>query len=78
MVGGKKNRRMEYTRAIINPARKGRYPNVYLCRLFFLDPEIVFLNYGSFGAMPRPVFDVYQSRQRELERQRVQFLGTAR
>src|SRR5438270_6062168 len=40
-----------------------------------LDPDVVFLNHGSFGACPRPVFDCYQAWQRELERQPVEFLG---
>lgn len=43
--------------------------------LFLLRPDVIFLNHGSFGACPRPVFDVYQSWQRELERQPVEFLG---
>ncbi len=40
---------------------------------FLLDPDAVFLNHGSFGACPKPVFDVYQRWQRELERQPVRF-----
>jgi isopenicillin-N epimerase len=43
--------------------------------LFLLDPQITFLNHGSFGAAPRPVFEAYQTWQRELERQPVEFLG---
>src|ERR1700719_2293750 len=43
--------------------------------MFLLDPDVCFLNHGSFGATPRPVFEVYQQWQRELERQPVEFLG---
>lgn len=43
--------------------------------LFLLDPAVTFLNHGSFGATPRPVFEAYQAWQRELERQPVEFLG---
>jgi isopenicillin-N epimerase len=46
--------------------------------LFLLRPDIVFLNHGSFGACPRPVFETYQALQRELERQPVEFLGLER
>ncbi|OUC05518.1 aminotransferase class V [Litorilinea aerophila] len=42
---------------------------------FLLDPTITFLNHGSFGACPRPVFEEYQRWQRELERDPVDFLG---
>ena len=43
--------------------------------LFLLRPDIIFLNHGSFGACPRPVFERYQAWQLELERQPVEFLG---
>ena len=43
---------------------------------FLLDPNVVFLNHGSFGATPRPVFEAYHEWQRRLEWQPVQFLGT--
>jgi isopenicillin-N epimerase len=42
---------------------------------FLLRPGISFLNHGSFGACPRPVFATYQSWQRKLEEQPVEFLG---
>ena len=41
---------------------------------FLLDPDVVFLNHGSFGATPAPVFDEYQRLQREMERQPVRWL----
>jgi isopenicillin-N epimerase len=43
--------------------------------LFLLRPDVIFLNHGSFGACPRPVFETYQRWQLELERQPVEFLG---
>ncbi|MBN1248660.1 MAG: aminotransferase class V-fold PLP-dependent enzyme, partial [Anaerolineae bacterium] len=43
---------------------------------FLLDPEVVYLNHGSYGACPRPVFERYQAWQLELEHNPVHFLGT--
>lgn len=42
---------------------------------FLLDPDVTFLNHGSYGACPAPVFEAYQGWQRELERNPVEFLG---
>lgn len=42
---------------------------------FLLDPNVVFLNHGSYGATPKPVFEAYQNWQLRLERQPVLFLG---
>ncbi|MDQ3700481.1 MAG: aminotransferase class V-fold PLP-dependent enzyme [Chloroflexota bacterium] len=42
---------------------------------FLLRPEVIFLNHGSFGACPRPVFEEYQRWQLELERQPVAFFS---
>ena len=43
-------------------------------RDFLLDPRVVYLNHGSYGACPRPVFERYQQWQKELEREPVDFL----
>ncbi len=42
---------------------------------FLLDPELTFLNHGSFGACPREVLDAQRSWQLEMERNPVEFLG---
>ncbi|MFN7279453.1 MAG: aminotransferase class V-fold PLP-dependent enzyme [bacterium] len=42
---------------------------------FMLRPDIHYLNFGSFGATPIPVFDRYQSWQRLLEAEPVQFIA---
>lgn len=41
---------------------------------FLLDPDIIYLNHGSFGACPKPIFENYQKWQRELENEPVQFI----
>ena len=41
---------------------------------FLLDKDIIFLNHGSYGACPVPVFEAYQEWQRKLEKQPVEFL----
>jgi|SRR5688572_3800492 len=42
--------------------------------LFIIDPSITYLNFGSFGACPKPVFEDYQKWQLELEKEAVQFI----
>lgn len=41
---------------------------------FLLRDDITFLNFGSFGACPKPVFQRYQQFQLELEQEPVQFI----
>lgn len=42
---------------------------------FLIDPNITFLNFGSFGACPIPVFEEYQKIQLALETEPVQFIA---
>ncbi len=42
---------------------------------FLLDPSITYLNFGSFGACPRPIFEDYQQWQLLLEREPVQYIA---
>ena len=43
--------------------------------LFLLDPELTFLNHGSYGACPREVLHAQQQWQQAMERNPVEFLG---
>ena len=47
----------------------------YIKDQFLLDPDVVFLNHGSFGATPKSVIEAYQNWQVKLEHQPVRFLG---
>lgn len=41
---------------------------------FLINPALTFLNFGSFGACPIPVFNKYQEIQKELEFQPIDFI----
>ena len=41
---------------------------------FLLNKDITFLNHGSFGTCPKPVFEAYQNFQLELETEPVDFI----
>ncbi len=43
--------------------------------LFMLDPSVVFLNHGSFGAVPRPVHSHQEALRRTMEAEPVRFLA---
>src|SRR5262249_10327824 len=53
----------------------GTAPVTEAGRSFLLRRDIAFLNHGSYGACPQPVFESYQHWQRELQAQPVEFLG---
>ena len=72
----------------MNPLRLQYYPISLLCTQinfmvdrsnlksqFLLNPEITFLNFGSFGACPKPIFKDYQDWQLLLESEPVQFIA---
>lgn len=41
---------------------------------FYLDPSITFLNFGSFGACPKPVMNRFHELHLEMEQEPVQFM----
>ena len=45
-----------------------------LSRHWTLDPEVTFLNHGSFGACPAPVLDAQRRFRDQMEREPVRFL----
>lgn len=56
------------------PGRPSRAPHA---DAWALDPDLVFLNHGSFGACPRAVLDVQADLRAEMEANPVAFLGRA-
>tara|TARA_Y100000590_G_scaffold129422_2_gene147955 strand:- start:520 stop:1662 length:1143 start_codon:yes stop_codon:yes gene_type:complete len=46
-----------------------------LKKSFMLDPEVIHLNHGSFGATPKPIFDSLISWQKKLEYNPTKHLG---
>lgn len=46
----------------------------HLSQYFLIRKDITFLNFGSFGACVKPVFERYQQYQLELEQEPVQFI----
>ncbi len=48
--------------------------NAFLKSQFLLRDDITYLNFGSFGACAKPIFEKYQQMQLELEQEPVQFI----
>lgn len=63
------------TTSVIPIWKTGAQPIAAAGGEFLVRGDIAFLNHGSYGARPRPVFETYQHWQRELEAQPVAFLG---
>ena len=57
----------------IPPVRKPRFGRQCL-DLWHLDPEITFLNFGSFGAVPRRVIDLQMAWSERIERRPIEIL----
>ena len=67
-------RRPRMERDVIAMTRPAR-PRAPRGRRWALDPGLVFLNHGSFGACPRAVLDAQSDLRAELEANPVAFLG---
>ena len=58
---------------VTKPTRRSRAISPYR-RHWALAPDVVFLNHGSFGACPKPIFELQNQFRRQMEAEPVQFL----
>ncbi|MBF6591694.1 MAG: aminotransferase class V-fold PLP-dependent enzyme [Ktedonobacterales bacterium] len=63
------------TTPVLPTWKRGAQPIAEAGRHYLVRPDTAYLNHGSYGARPRPVFAAYQHWQRELEAQPTEFLA---
>jgi isopenicillin-N epimerase len=64
-----------FSASILPAWKRDAQPIADAGRLYLVRADIAYLNHGSYGARPQPVFDTYQRWQRELESEPVEFLS---
>jgi isopenicillin-N epimerase len=60
--------------AIFDPAESSIHLPAGNPENWLLDPKVIFLNHGAFGACPEPVLDAQTAWRKRIERQPLQFL----
>ena len=61
----------------VDRARARRLAHLDFAALWSLDPSVIYLNHGSFGACPSAVLDAQAALRQEMEREPVDFLVAA-
>jgi isopenicillin-N epimerase len=61
----------------VDRARARRLAHLNFAALWSLDPSVIYLNHGSFGACPSAVLDAQAALRQEMEREPVDFLVAA-